>query len=121
MQFPFSGYRKVQAELARRGIHSSEYQVRQVLRALGVSRSVGTVRIQTMDSNHSHRRYPNRIRGMELTRPDQMYHLFFIQIRVRSMRHGNIQTGYSHSVSKSACPLKAARRKTASPSGSCGH
>lgn len=73
MQFPFYGYRKVQAELARRGVSSSEYQVRQVLRALGVSRSVGKVRLQTTDSNHSHPRYPNRIRALEPTRPDQVW------------------------------------------------
>lgn len=73
MQFPFYGYRKVGAELKRRGMAVSEYQVRQVLRTLGVSRTVGKLRVQTTDSNHAHPRYPNRIRGVEPTRPDQIW------------------------------------------------
>ena len=72
MQFPFYGYRKVRAELKRRGMTASEYQVRQLLRMLGGSRSVGKLRVQTTDSNHPHPRYPNRIRGVEPTRPDQI-------------------------------------------------
>jgi putative transposase len=73
MQFPFYGYRKVRAELKRRGIAASEYQVRHLLRMLGIIRSVGKVQVQTTDSNHPHPRYPNRIRGLEPTRPDQIW------------------------------------------------
>jgi putative transposase len=73
MQFPFYGYRKVRVELKRRGIAASEYQVRHLLRMLGIIRSVGKVQVQTTDSNHPHPRYPNRICGLEPTRPDQIW------------------------------------------------
>jgi hypothetical protein len=38
-----------------------------------MTRSVGRVRVQTTDSQHPHPRYPNRIQGLQLTRPDQVW------------------------------------------------
>jgi putative transposase len=73
MKFPFYGYRKVRAELGRRGHAVGEHVVRRLLRQLGATRSVGRVRVPTTDSNHAHPRYPNRIRGLKLSRPDQLW------------------------------------------------
>ncbi len=73
MRFPFYGYRKVHAALVRQGWPVGEHVVRRLLRELGVTRSVGKVRAQTTDSNHAHPRYPNRIRGLKLRRPDQVW------------------------------------------------
>jgi len=71
--FPFYGYRKLQKALARQQIAVGEHRVRRLLRQLGMTRSVGKVRVQTTDSNHSHPRYPNRIKALKLTRPDQVW------------------------------------------------
>lgn len=73
MQFPFYGYRKVQAELGRRSLAVGEAVVRRMLRQLGVTRSVGAMRVRTTASNHAHPRYPNRLRGLKLCRPDQVW------------------------------------------------
>lgn len=73
MKFPFYGYRKVRAEMIRRGLDVGEHIVRRLLRELGVTRSVGKVRVRTTDSNHPHPRYPNRIRGLKLSGPDQVW------------------------------------------------
>lgn len=73
MRWPFYGYRRVQAQLRRMGIVVGERQVRRVLRQLGVTRSVGKVRLQTTDSHHPHLRYPNRIRGLTIRCPDQVW------------------------------------------------
>ena len=73
LRFPFYGYRKVHKELLRRGVTTGEHVVRRLLREMGVTRSVGKVRVQTTDSNHPHPRYPNRIKGLKLTRPDQVW------------------------------------------------
>lgn len=72
-RWPFYGYRRVLAQLRRQGVEAGERAVRRVLRALGVSHSVGRVRVQTTDSHHPHPRYPNRIKGLVLTRPDQVW------------------------------------------------
>jgi putative transposase len=73
LRFPFYGYRKVHKALLRQGIVVGQHRVRRWLRQLGITRSVGKVRVQTTDSHHPHPRYPNRIKGLKLTRPDQVW------------------------------------------------
>jgi transposase InsO family protein len=73
LRLPFYGYRKLHKELARRGIVVGQHRVRRLLRQLGVTRSVGKVRVQTTDSHHPHPRYPNCIKGLKLTCPDQVW------------------------------------------------
>ena len=73
MRWPFYGYRRILAQLKRQGVQIGERMVRSVLKWLGVSRQVGRVRVQTTDSNHAHGRYPNRIRGLDVTAPDQVW------------------------------------------------
>lgn len=73
LRFPFYGYRKVQAALARQGMAVGEHTVRRLMRQLGVSYAVGKVRMQTTDSQHPHPRYPNRLKGVEVTQPDQVW------------------------------------------------
>jgi putative transposase len=73
MRWPFYGYRRILAQLKRAGMDIGERMVRAVLKGLGVSRQVGKVRVQTTDSNHAHLRYPNRIRGLDITAPDQVW------------------------------------------------
>ena len=73
LRFPFYGYRKVHKELLRGGVSVGEYVVRRLLRQMGATRSVGKVRVQTTDSNHAHPRYPNRIKGLKLKQPNQVW------------------------------------------------
>lgn len=73
LRFPFYGYRKLHKTLRRQGMDVGEQRVRRLLRQLGVTHSVGKVRVQTTDSQHPHPRYPNRIKGLKLTRPDQVW------------------------------------------------
>jgi len=73
MRWPFYGYRRILAQLRRQGLQVGEGVVRRVLQWLGITRQVGRVRMQTTDSNHAHSRYPNRIRGLDVTAPDQVW------------------------------------------------
>jgi transposase InsO family protein len=73
MKWPFYGYRRLVAQLRREGVTVGERVVRRILRELGISHSVGKVRVRTTDSNHAHRRYPNRIKELTITRPDQVW------------------------------------------------
>ena len=73
LRFPFYGYRKLHKALARQKLLVGEHRVRRLLRQLGVTRSVGKVRVQTTDSQHAHPRYPNRIKGLKISRPDQVW------------------------------------------------
>ena len=73
LRYPYHGYRMVSAHLQRQGWPVGTTIVRRVLKQLGHTRRVGIVRIQTTDSRHSHLRYPNRIKGLALVRPDQVW------------------------------------------------
>lgn len=73
LRFPFYGYRKVHQQLLRQRIEVGEHVVRRLLREMGVTRSVGKVRVQTTDSNHAHPRYPNHIKGLKLRQPNQVW------------------------------------------------
>lgn len=73
MRWPFYGYRRIVAQLKRQGIQLGERRVRALLKELDVSRQVGRVRVQTTDSQHAHGRYPNRLRGLDITAPDQVW------------------------------------------------
>lgn len=70
---PFYGYRKLHKALARQQMAVGEHRLRRLLRQLGITCSVGKVRVQTTDSHHVHPRYPNRIKGLNLTRSDQVW------------------------------------------------
>jgi transposase InsO family protein len=73
LRFPFYGYRKVQAALARQGVTVGEHTVRRLLRQLGVTGAVGQGRVQTTDSHHPHPRYPNRLKGLKVSQPNQVW------------------------------------------------
>lgn len=73
LRLPTYGYRKVQAALVRQGLRVGEHTVRRLMRQLGVSHTMGRVRVQTTDSQHPHPRYPNRLKGLTLSQPDQVW------------------------------------------------
>jgi putative transposase len=63
----------VTAQLQREGWPVGTTLIRRLLRELGVSRTVGRVRVCTTDSHHSNWRYPHLIKGMRITKPDQVW------------------------------------------------
>jgi len=73
MRWPFYGYRRVTAQLKREGWSVGETRIRRLLRQLEHTASVGRVRTRTTDSQHSLPRHPNRIKGLTITRPNQVW------------------------------------------------
>ena len=61
------------AQLQRQGWQVGETRVRRLLRQLNHSCNVGRVRVQTTDSRHNGHRFPNRLKGLRLSRPDQAW------------------------------------------------
>jgi transposase InsO family protein len=72
LRFPKYGYRRVTAQLQREQHVVNHKRVRRVMRENDLIRFVRR-RCQTTNSRHGHRRYPNRIRGLQVTRPDQVW------------------------------------------------
>lgn len=100
MRWPFYGYRRMLAQLRREGIAASERLVRHLLRQLNSSRSVGRLRISTTDSRHSHWRYPNLVRRLSFTYPDQawMGDITYIRLGLRFIYLAVVLDGYTRAV-----------------------
>ena len=73
MRWPFYGYRRVTKQLKREGWDVGETRVRRLLKVLDHSASVGRVCVATTDSQHSLRRYPNRIKRLTITHINQVW------------------------------------------------
>lgn len=100
MRYPYYGYRRLQAELRRRGYAIGEHVARRLLKRLGGSRQVGRVSITTTDSQHDFRRFPNRLRGVKATYPNQfwMADITYIRLGVRFIYLAVILDAYSRSI-----------------------
>lgn len=73
MRQPWFGYRRVVAQLRRDGWTVGERVARRLLKQLQHSQAVGRVRVQTTGRNHSCTRYRNLIRGVRVTRSNQLW------------------------------------------------
>lgn len=70
--YPTYGYRRVSAELGRRGTAVNHKRVRRVMAENDLlQRLVRGVR--TTDSRHGYGRYPNLLQGCQVVRPDQVW------------------------------------------------
>ncbi len=70
--YPTYGYRRVTAELARRGVGINHKRVQRVMAENDLLQAV--VRgVRTTDSRHGYRRYPNLLQDCQVVRPDQVW------------------------------------------------
>lgn len=77
------GYRRVTAELRRRGLVVNTKRVRRLMREMGIAGKVVRRRRRTTNSNHSFPRYPNLVQEMVIDRPDQVWVADITYIRLR--------------------------------------
>ena len=73
MRWPFYGYRRVTAQLKREGHTVGETRVRRLLRQLEHTCSAGRMRVVTTDSKHDLPRYANLVKGLTISRPNQVW------------------------------------------------
>ena len=83
MRWPFYGYRRVTAQLKREGQAVGETRVRRLLRQMDHSCSVGRVAVTTTNNQHDLPRYLNLVKGLEITRPNQVWVADITYIRLR--------------------------------------
>ena len=72
-EWPTYGYRRVTAELRRRGWRVGHNRVQRLMRTLGLAHVPRRRGVRTTDSAHSFPRYPNRVTGLLVIRPDQVW------------------------------------------------
>jgi putative transposase len=72
-EFSGYGYRRVTRELHRRGTPSNHKKVLRIMRERGLIRKPKRRWIRTTNSNHPHRIYPNLLRNLVVTGPNQAW------------------------------------------------
>jgi transposase InsO family protein len=73
IDYPGYGYRRMTAELRRRGYHLNHKRVLRLMREDSLLCFKKKFRPLTTDSNHNHKIYPNLIKDLDITRPDQVW------------------------------------------------
>lgn len=81
--WPTYGYRRLGQELRRKGWVVNAKRVRRLMRQMGLQVKRRARRPVTTNSGHGLPRFPNLIRGLSLTRPDQLWAADVTYVRLR--------------------------------------
>jgi transposase InsO family protein len=72
-EWPTYGYRRVTAQLRREGYLLNHKRVLRLMGELGLAAKPPARKVRTTDSAHAWPRYPNLLKGREVTAPDQVW------------------------------------------------
>jgi len=82
-QWPTYGYRRLAAQLKRQGHAVNTKLVRRLMHELGIVGKAPVRRPRTTDSNHVFPRFPNRVEGLDVVRPDQVWVADITYVRLK--------------------------------------
>lgn len=72
-EFPRYGYRRITQQLKRQGTVVNHKRVARLMKEMGLAGKAPKRRVRTTNSNHSFARYPNRVAGLKIERPEQVW------------------------------------------------
>jgi putative transposase len=81
--WPKYGYRRITEELHREQWVVNSKKVRRLMREMGLQAVKKAQKLRTTNSRHSWSRFPNLIRGLEITHPEQVWAADITYIRLR--------------------------------------
>jgi len=84
-EFPCYGYRRVTAELRRRGWHVNRKRVARLMKTMRLQAKKVARKRRTTNSAHSFPRYPNLVEFLAVQRPDQVWVADITYVR---LKHG---------------------------------
>ena len=82
-EWPTYGYRRLTAMLRREGFTVNGKRVRRLMDEQGIHGMAPVRRKRTTDSNHAFPRWPNRVEGLKVVRPDQVWVADLTYIRLK--------------------------------------
>lgn len=82
-EFPTYGYRRVTKQLQRQGYEVNHKRILRLMREMGILKEVKRRKRRTTNSRHGYRRYPNLVRGMEVSRIEQIWVADITYVRLR--------------------------------------
>lgn len=80
IQYPFYGYRKIALELKDKGCPMNRKRVRRIMRRLGITAIYA--KPNTSQPVKAHKKYPYLLRGLQITRPNQVWATDITYIRL---------------------------------------
>jgi transposase InsO family protein len=83
-QYPRYGYRRITAQLRRRGLVVNGKRVRRIMREMGLLVKSKPKKRRTTHSEHDFPRYPNLVQDMVIVRPDQVWVADITYIRLQN-------------------------------------
>lgn len=83
-EFPGYGYRRITQALKRSGIHVNHKRVLRIMKQENLLVKARKAYKATTNSNHSFIKYPNLVRDLILSRPDQVWNADITYIRIMS-------------------------------------
>ncbi len=83
-EWPTYGYRRITAQLQRQGWGVNSKRVRRLMRQLGLQKSRKRRICRTTQSQHPFARYPNLVKGLRVSYPDQVWVSDLTYIRLHS-------------------------------------
>lgn len=82
-EWPTYGSRRITAQLRREGWEVNRKRVRRLMREMGLQGQVKHRKRRTTQSDHPFPRYPNRVEGLVVVRPEQVWVSDITYIRLR--------------------------------------
>ena len=100
VKYPYYGYRRITHQLKREGQNVGETRVKRLLKQLEHTCSVGCVPVLTTASQHSHPRYPNLIKTLEIRHLNQVWvsDITYIRLGLKFVYLAIILDAYSRGV-----------------------
>jgi transposase InsO family protein len=99
-EWPTYGSRRLTAELRRKGWRVNRKRIRRLMRAMGLQRPKKRRKRRTTQSNHSLPRYPNLVKDLAITHPDQVWvaDITYIHLRQEDVYLAVIMDVYTRSI-----------------------
>lgn len=82
-EYPTYGYRRVTAQLRRQGWLVNRKRVARLMDEMGLKVKVNRWRCRTTNSSHAFLRYPNRVAGLTVAAPDEVWVADITDVRLR--------------------------------------
>lgn len=99
-EWPTYGSRRLTAELRRKGWHVNRKRIQRLMREMGLQRPQKRRKRRTTQSNHSFPRYPNLVKDLAITHPDQVWvaDITYIHLRHEEVYLAVIMDVYTRSI-----------------------
>lgn len=99
-EWPTYGSRRLTAELRRNGWRVNRKRIRSLMREMGLQRPIKRRKRRTTQSNHSFPRYPNLVKDLAITHPDQVWvaDITYIHLRQEDVYLAVIMDVYTRSI-----------------------